>query len=75
MKNEKAFPYEEWINSDDPKCINPIRHTGMDLRDYFAAKAMQALITCAENHGDIPHDMCARDAYRYADALMKARTL
>jgi hypothetical protein len=47
--------------------------TGMSLRDYFAAKAMQGLIVCAKNHGDIPHDWCAVDAYRYADAMLKAR--
>jgi hypothetical protein len=46
---------------------------GMTLRDYFAAKAMQGLITCAPNHGDITHEYCAVDAYRYADATMKAR--
>jgi hypothetical protein len=47
--------------------------TGMGLRDYFAAKAMQGLITCAPNHGDITHEYCAVDAYRYADAMLKAR--
>ena len=46
---------------------------GMTLRDYFAAKAMQGLITCAPNHGDITHEYCAVDAYRYADAMLKAR--
>jgi hypothetical protein len=42
--------------------------TGMTLRDYFAAKAMQALI---DNDGlffDIP-----TQAYALADAMMKAR--
>jgi len=46
---------------------------GMTLRDYFAARAMQALITCSENHGDIPYDLCAADSYRYADFMLKAR--
>ena len=46
---------------------------GMTLRDYFAAKAMQGSITCAPNHGDITHEYCAVDAYRYADAMLKAR--
>ena len=39
MKNEKAFPCEEWIYSDDPKLLNPVYHPGMDLRDYFAIHA------------------------------------
>jgi hypothetical protein len=54
-------------------CINSKSDAGMTLRDYFAAKAMQGLITCAPNHGDITHEYCAVDAYRYADAMLKAR--
>ena len=46
---------------------------GMTLRDYFAAKAMSALISCAPNHGDLPHVGGAVDAYRYADAMLIAR--
>jgi hypothetical protein len=46
---------------------------GMTLRDYFAARAMEALITCSRNHGDIPYALCAADAYRYADAMMEER--
>lgn len=39
------------------------------LRDYFAAKAMQGLI--ARN---VPHlSVIARESYRYADAMLKAR--
>lgn len=47
-----------------------IGHNGMDLRDYFAAKAMQALVSA-----DLmtPHDYVANDAYSYADAMLKAR--
>ena len=47
---------------------------GMNLRDYFAAKAMAALIACAPNHGDVAHDFASVDAYRYADAMIKARS-
>ena len=46
---------------------------GMTLRDYFAAKAMQGRIINNDNNGDIPHDWIAVDAYRYADAMLKAR--
>jgi hypothetical protein len=42
---------------------------GMTLRDYFAAKAMQALIDYEE--GTIQKD--AEIAYAYADAMIKAR--
>lgn len=44
-------------------------HNGMDLRDYFAAKAMQSLIQVLHTG---PVDT-ARNAYFMADAMMKAR--
>jgi len=45
---------------------------GMTLRDYFAAKAMQSLILGLTGHDDeIPET--AEDAYRFADAMLKAR--
>ena len=43
---------------------------GMTLRDYFAAKAMQGVLSCND---DQPHGIVAFDAYRYADAMLKAR--
>jgi hypothetical protein len=43
--------------------------SGMTLRDYFAAKAMQALITRIPMSGAER----ARDAYIIADAMLKAR--
>ena len=61
-----AFPVPNDANVNDQE--------GMILRDYFAAKAMAALITCAPNHGDLPQGMAAIDAYRYADAMLKARS-
>jgi hypothetical protein len=43
------------------------------LRDYFAAKAMQSIILCLKGHdNEIPDT--AEDAYRFADAMLKART-
>ena len=45
--------------------------SGMDLRDYFAAKALAALII--GDGGDLPHKTGAIDAYRYADAMIEAR--
>ena len=52
----------------------------MDLRDYFAAQAMQALIQFEEkalpyqsrNTKDFD-DRVSYQAYRYADAMMKER--
>jgi hypothetical protein len=45
---------------------------GMDLRDYFAAKAMQALISLPDI--DMSHEACAELAYKIAGAMMKTRT-
>jgi hypothetical protein len=60
MKDIQAFP------TPDANFVN--KNWGMTLRDYFAAKAMQALI---DNDGlflNIP-----TQAYELADAMLKAR--
>ena len=41
---------------------------GMTLRDYFAAKAMQSMAQKYSHEGDI-----SRNAYKVADAMLKAR--
>lgn len=48
---------------------------GMSMRDYFAAKAMQALIEGAlASDADFPHrENVAGRAYAYADAMLEAR--
>jgi hypothetical protein len=59
-----AFPTTQYING-----ISPSGHdVGMTLRDYFAAKAMQALAQKYSHEGDI-----SRNAYKIADAMLKAR--
>ena len=69
LNNEPAFPcgQDVTLNQYAPS-------SGMTLRDYFAAKAMAALISSAPNHGDIPHRNAAVDAYRYADEMLNIRT-
>jgi len=68
----KAFPttyrnYDESISHD---C------SGMDLRDYFAAKAMQAIIGKSDDRsldiGEIDN-WIGDYAYVVADAMMEAR--
>lgn len=51
---------------------------GMSLRDYFAAKAMQSLISLGsegyqEQSGFFHTENVADDAYNFADAMLKAR--
>lgn len=48
------------------------RSEGMDLRDYFAAKAMQSLLWNPDADLDSKDDICEA-AYEYADKMMKAR--
>lgn len=43
---------------------------GLTMRDYFAAKAMQGLLA-GTNTSD--GAMIVRDAYKIADAMLKAR--
>ena len=46
------------------------QNSGMTLRDYFAAKAMQALISRKDFEFD---DSAWKNAYDAADGMMKAR--
>ena len=58
-----AFPIKGPVMTSDEQ--------GMTLRDYFAAKAMQAYIQRAVLEMDM-EDVVA-DAYAMADAMLKAR--
>lgn len=63
MNQEHAFP-------------NPHRTdlTGMTLRDYFAAKAMQGFVSILNSEGGEPfYGVIAIESYRMADAMMEAR--
>jgi len=66
MNNPPAFPHTvEYRGSD---CGGIIPHGGMTLRDYFAAKAMQAM---THRGGDMY--FCSTQAYKIADAMLAAR--
>jgi len=51
--------------------VDQYAQTGMTLRDYFAAKALQGILTDAEILMSISE--IAELAYKYADEMMKAR--
>jgi hypothetical protein len=51
---------------------HPSQESGMMLRDYFAAKAMQGMLACSVHPASDEH-MLSRDAYTVADAMIKAR--
>jgi cytochrome c553 len=58
----KAFPRPNTVHPDD---------LGMELRDYFAAKALQGLLN--EAHNDYSDQAITELAYSLADAMMEAR--
>jgi hypothetical protein len=47
--------------------------TGMDLRDYFAARALPILMHADTKIWEGHHEIHAEQAYKFADAMMKAR--
>ena len=62
MNNPSAFPYTQIQGS--------MTYTGMTLRDYMAAKAMQGMMV------DVYIPDCnhiSKTAYTMADAMMKER--
>jgi hypothetical protein len=63
-KNTPAFPFV--AEDESGMMIN----MGMTLRDYFAAKALQGLIS-TEGAGSA--ERYAEIAYKLADAMLKAR--
>jgi hypothetical protein len=60
--NEAAFPNPHLRDG-----------SGMTLRDYFAAKAMQALLSDSDWRQDMDFKDTALAAYKTADAMLKAR--
>ena len=48
------------------------REGGMTLRDYFAAKAMQGIVSRGIVE-QVPLEVYASNAYKLADAMLKAR--
>jgi hypothetical protein len=59
----KAFPIKGWNGYEQTI------HEGMDLRDYFAAKAMQTMLSW-EDVGDFD---VSKEAYMMADAMISER--
>ena len=71
MKNQPAFPQATQIaNEFHP---NYGKDTGMSLRDYFAAKAMQGFLASPLLKTELGEYAMAKNSYRVADAMLKAR--
>ena len=72
QNDEPAFPHTEWTRGGEAILSES---PGMTLRDYFAAKALQAMLA------DLPKTLygldwmenTTRSAYAVADAMLAAR--
>ena len=68
-----AFPTPRFTMDGEGRVMGfSISTDGMSLRDYLAAKAMQAIV----NRGvveQVPLEVYASNAYKMADAMLKAR--
>ena len=65
-----AFPQVDV--KDAHGMLVPDRQAGMTLRDYFAAKSIQAILLSPESVKATAQN-CAEVAYKMADEMLKAR--
>jgi hypothetical protein len=68
----KAFPVKG-LSLIHGRPTEMVRHDGMDLRDYFAAKALEGSIASFDPKAFWNQDEVAQNCYKMADAMMKAR--
>lgn len=66
----KAFPEVKYVSPQGGGSHVMAVEGGMDLRDYFAAKAMQALVSRKDFEFE---DEVWETAYDIADSMLKAR--
>jgi hypothetical protein len=67
--DEPAFPYPVTVLPSGKVEMS----TGMSLRDWFAGKALEGLLAGRGATHSHSYEGRACDAYRYADAMLKAR--
>lgn len=70
-EHPKAFPRNQWAGG--PKSSDHVNEPGMDLRDYFAAKAMQGLLSNSALIDTFPTDWITKEAFKVADVMMGER--
>ena len=71
MSDEETIRYRDAFPKDYdlPTYFTSKHAVSMTLRDYMAAKAMQAMT----HRGDGDMYFCSTQAYKMADAMLKAR--
>jgi hypothetical protein len=75
MSNKPAFPQPDFVTDGSTEIQGD---SGMDLRDYFAAKTVTWFLTKLDDEGviddyDLLRQFAAEHSYKLADAMMKAR--
>lgn len=65
MKDIPAFPVQDAYSMSTDR--------GMTLRDYFAAKAMQGMLSACTGWSESDQERLAKCSYKMADEMMKAR--
>lgn len=68
MKDIPAFP----LHNHGTQTLG-MHFTGMTLRDYFAAKAMQGMLAACTGWSEAQQERLAKCSYAMADEMMKAR--
>jgi hypothetical protein len=69
----KAFPTPTFSINNEARVTAVGGEGGMDLRDYFAAKALPMAIQEMNEAESYDINDAAIVAYQYADAMMRAR--
>lgn len=74
----KAFPSKE-VDYDQShlqeRTVYYSQEEGMDLRDYFAGKAIEGFANKIWNQGSSQAEYLATNAYELADAMMRQREI
>jgi hypothetical protein len=68
QKNQPESAFPSTFKSLHPE-EQQVHRWGMTLRDYFAAKAMQAIVS----NGDVDPQKISQASYMISDAMLKAR--
>ena len=66
-----AFPYKRQIRCNG-EVIDYVMESGLSIRDYFAAAALQGLMAEYDPEDELEQHI-AKWSYKAADAMLKAR--
>lgn len=76
INNPKAFPSKKFDRYESQRMGGTYysnHESGMSLRDYFAAKAMEGLVSSFKGDVSANFDIISIVSYKMADAMLKQR--